>query len=188
MPAKAIRTVVWKKGRWRPSRVSSWWPKKKARLWVWHRSMRLLLHRQPRQGIYAVRFEFFGRRPALDVPKPNYRRVRMKKVVVGGTPDDGGLSHLAPMESNIFSKHHALVAHCACTRYEDGSLRAPGEFKISSQGSSWKIQVVDFDSKAFFVAIGPTLDDCLALAVVLLESCSAPWEPAKWLHAAAKKK
>lgn len=112
----------------------------------------------------------------------------MKKVVIGGSPDDGGNNHLAPLESNVFSKLHPLVKHMALTRYEDGSLRTPGDMKIAAQGSSWKVQVVDIDGKAFFTAIGPTLDDALALASMLLESESAPWEVAKWLHAAAKKK
>lgn len=94
-------------------------------------------------------------------------------------------AHLAPMESNIFSKCHPLVSHCAATKYEDGEVRKPGWFTIRTRGSAWEIEIKDPDTCSRLVVIQASLDDALALASVLLESEEAPWEPDQWLMKAS---
>lgn len=111
----------------------------------------------------------------------------MRKVVVGGKRDGEPVAHLAPLESDVFTRLQPLVNHACVTRYDDGTARTPGSVQISTQGSAWCVQVVDPDACAFFRAVGQTLDEALALASLLVESGDAPWEVARWLQAKKKK-
>src|SRR4029453_6761526 len=95
--------------------------------------------------------------------------------------------HLAPLESNVFSKFHPIVAHCAVTQYEDNEPRKPGWITFKTMGSSWVIEAKDPDSCSRLVVVQTTLDDALALLSVLLESEEAPWEPDPWLAQQAAK-
>lgn len=112
----------------------------------------------------------------------------MKKVKAIAEASQGAVTHLAPMESDTFSKLGALVSHCAVVRYDDGSSRKPGWFTIKCQGASWCVQVKDPDSGCQLQAVGDTLDNALALAVILLETESAPWEIDPWLQKQRPKK
>lgn len=102
-----------------------------------------------------------------------------------GTPD--GVKHLAAVESNVFSKLQALVAHCCVTKYDDGDPRKPGWFTIKTMGSAWVVQVKDPDACLQLQATAQSLDDALALADLLVGSEEAPWEPDSFLRAAAAK-
>lgn len=95
--------------------------------------------------------------------------------------DGGNASHLAPMESNVFAKCHALVAHCAATQFDDHSPRKPGWFTVRTRGSAWEIEIKDPETCSRLVVIQQSLDDALALATVLLDAEDAPWEPDPWL-------
>jgi len=95
--------------------------------------------------------------------------------------------HLAAAESSLFAKFHPLVAHCCCTKYDDGSQRKPGWWTVKTMGSAWVVEVKDPDTCSRLVVVQQTLDDALALASVLLESDEAPWEPDPWLKAAESK-
>jgi len=109
-----------------------------------------------------------------------------KKKPVGAVAD---ALHLAAMESDLLSKHQALVAHCAATKYDDGDPRKPGWWTIKTMGSAWVCEVKDPDTAARLVVVQQTLDDALTLANLLLESEEAPWEPDPWLaRANAEKK
>jgi hypothetical protein len=100
---------------------------------------------------------------------------------------DNPLKHLAAMESNVFTKLHNLVAHCAVTRYDDGEPRKPGWFTIKTMGSAWVVQVKEPDTCLQMSATAQSLDDALALADLLLGSEEAPWEPDPYLKIQAKK-
>lgn len=89
--------------------------------------------------------------------------------------------HLAALESNVFSKLHALVKHCAVTQFDDGDARKPGWWTVRTRGSAWEVEVKDPETCSRLVVIQQTLDDALALASVLLEADDAPWEPDPWL-------
>lgn len=100
-------------------------------------------------------------------------------------------THLAPMESDILSKCHSLVQHCAATQFDDGTPRKPGWFTIRTRGSAWEIEIKDPETCSRLVVIQQSLDDALALATVLLDSEDAPWESDPWLskaQGASKKK
>jgi len=91
------------------------------------------------------------------------------------------------VESDVFAKLHALVAHCAATKYDDGEPRKPGWFTVRTRGSAWEVEVKDPETACRLVIVQQTLDDALALAHVLLETEDAPWEPDQWLAAANAK-
>ena len=95
--------------------------------------------------------------------------------------------HLAAVESNVFSKLHELVKHCAVTRYDDGDPRRPGWFTVKTMGSAWVVQVKDPDSCLSLSATAQALDDALILADLLLASEEAPWESDPFLKAQSKK-
>lgn len=101
-------------------------------------------------------------------------------------PEVGGQhKHLAPMESNVLAKCHALIAHCAATQFDDGTPRKPGWFTVRTRGAAWEIEIKDPETCSRLVVIQQSLDDALALATVLLDSEEAPWEADPWLAKAA---
>lgn len=106
-------------------------------------------------------------------------------------PRDAGADvppHLAAVESDLFGRLLPLVAHCAETRYDDGTARTPGWWTVKTMGSAWVVEVKDPDTCSRLVVVQQTLDDALTLASVLLESDEAPWEPDPWMKAAQAKK
>ncbi len=106
----------------------------------------------------------------------------MKKKAVGVAVTKGdGPSHLAAIETTLFSKHLELVKHCCVTRYDDGDPRKPGWFTIKTMGSAWVVQVKDPDAALSLTATGQSLDDAITLADLLLGSEEAPWEPDPFL-------
>jgi hypothetical protein len=111
----------------------------------------------------------------------------MKRVKVGEQGTEGGATHLAAVESNVFAKLGALVAHCSVVKYEDGQARRPGWFTVKTMGAAWCVQVKDPDACAQLQATAQSLDDALCLADLLLSSESAPWEPDAFLKRAQKK-
>lgn len=92
-------------------------------------------------------------------------------------------AHVAAVESVLLAKMHPLVAHCAATKYDDGSPRKPGWWTLKTMGAAWVVEVKDPDTCSRMVVVQQTVDDALALASVLLESDDAPWEPDPWLKA-----
>lgn len=111
----------------------------------------------------------------------------VKRKNVGGSAGSSFFPHLAPVETELFTKLMALVGHMGVTRYDDGEPRKPGWVTISTMGSSWKVVCKDPDSCAQMTALGTTLDDALTLADLLLSSEEAPWEPDAFLAKTKKK-
>jgi len=72
-------------------------------------------------------------------------------------------------------------------QYEDGTPRVPGWITIKTQGAAWQVQVKDPDSCSSFAAVGPTLDQAIETAALLLACDDAPWEADKWLADAANR-
>lgn len=138
-------------------------------------------------GISAVAFTVRGQRRYAGVVGYPWDMMLMKKRKVR---ESGDLvpPHLAAVESNVLSRHFPLVAHCAETRYDDGTARTPGWWTVKTMGSAWVLEVKDPDTCCRLVVVQQTVDDALTLASLLLESEEAPWEPDPWLTAARAKK
>lgn len=102
--------------------------------------------------------------------------------------DEAVPEHLAAVESNLFASLLPLVAHCADTRYDDGTARVPGWWTVKTMGSAWIVEVKDPDTCSRLVVVQQSIDDALTLASVLLESDDAPWEPDPWMKAQQAKK
>jgi len=142
----------------------------------------------PRHGYVAVelirhRREGPDERVYLTLPEPE-----MKRRVVGGGGSDSPHQHLAPIESDVLTRFPSLVAHCCITRYDDGEPRKPGWVTIKTLGSAWVVQAKDPDACASLTATGPTLDEALTLADLLLGAEEAPWEPDPFLKKLGGKK
>lgn len=108
----------------------------------------------------------------------------VKKIKIAATAPGSGPVHLAAVETNLFHKLPAVVAHCAVTRYDDGEVRKPGWVIIKTQGAMWVATAKDPDACAQIVATGQTLDDAIALLDLLLGAHDAPWEPDPYLKPA----
>lgn len=131
---------------------------------------------------YAVRSVYPRGGSQLDrllvIPRPEFS---VKRIQPGQQAPQGAAMHLAAVETNIFAKLGALVAHTAVTRYDDGEGRRPGWFTVKTMGSAWVVQVKDPDSCCSLSATAQSLDDALALADLLLSTDQAPWEPDAFL-------
>jgi len=101
--------------------------------------------------------------------------------------ENGSALHVAAVESDLFSKHLALVQHCSHTQYDDGTPRKPGWFTIKTMGSAWVVEVKDPDSCSRMTVVQQTLDDAIQMASLLLESEEAPWEADPWLKSNERK-
>lgn len=109
--------------------------------------------------------------------------IKRRKQAADGQP----VTHLAPMETNLLANHLALVTHCAATQFDDGTPRKPGWFTVRTRGSAWEVEIKDPETCSRLVVIQQTIDDVLALAVVLLDAEDAPWERDPWLQQQAAK-
>jgi len=103
-------------------------------------------------------------------------------------PTESAQSHLAPMESVLLTKHHSIVAHCAVTKYDDGTPRVPGWITIRTFGTVWQVEAKDPDSLQLIRVQQPSLDDALTMMALLLDSDDAPWETDNWAVQQASRK
>jgi hypothetical protein len=110
----------------------------------------------------------------------------MKKKKIGASLQ--GPVHLAPMETKLLAQLHALVAHMATLRYDDGDPRRPGEIRIRPAGAMWVAEALDYDAACRLQCIQSELDDAMAGLHLLLETEDAPWEQCPWLKPPAQKK
>jgi len=111
----------------------------------------------------------------------------MKRIQPGQQGPNGSATHLAAVETNLFDKLAALVAHMTVVKYDDGEPRKPGWITIKTMGAAWSVQVKDPDGCAQLQATAQSLDDALCLADLLVGSEQAPWEPDAFLQKAKKK-
>lgn len=110
-----------------------------------------------------------------------------RRVLSVQKPEDGRAVHSAALESVLLSKLHQLIAHCAVTRYDDGTPRRTGWWTVKTIGSLWVVQLKDPDAGASLPCTGATVDDALVLADLLLSAPDAPWEPDPFLTQTLKK-
>lgn len=111
-----------------------------------------------------------------------------KKSASAPKAEPGKPTHLAPVESNVLDRFPSLVAHCAVTAYDDGTPRKTGWWTVKTMGTTWVVQVKDPDGCVSLSATGPTLDDALTLADLLVGTDDAPWESDPFLQRTGTKK
>lgn len=165
-------------------RCRNWAPRKRFALTVFLLDIRIQCFYTPRRGYHVHCLTRHSGGAVQTFPFASPGGSFVKKKVPGAGSASTLASHLAPIESNVFSKLFNLVSHCCITKYDDGDPRQPGWFTVKTLGSAWAVQVKDPDGCCQMQAIGNTLDDALCLADLLLGSDEAPWEPDPW----AKKK
>lgn len=143
---------------------------------------------QPFRGYYPL--ATYQGRGGLNAPFVQWSAPEwtVKRRSPNPTASKEGPMHLAPVETQVFSKLMNIVAHCCETRYDDGEPRRPGWFTIKTLGAAWCVAVKDPDSCCQMTTTAATLDDALALADVLLGSDEAPWEPDPFLKRSETKK
>jgi len=114
---------------------------------------------------------------------PNYDTYEELRVIKRKKASEqaSAAQHIAPVESTLLAKHHAIVAHCACTKYDDGDPRKPGWITVKTIGSAWQVEAKDPDTCSRLTVVQATIDDALTLLAMLLESEEAPWEKDPWL-------
>jgi len=173
---------------WRGCRPRRWSPREMHELVVVYSSLAVGLFFRPRVGYlpcWTSRDAWpYTSKSLLPCPEWNVK----KKTVGQVSTSASGVKHLAPLESDVLGRLHALVAHCGVTRYDDGDPRRPGWFTVSTLGSAWKVVVKDPDGCCQLSAVANTLDDALALADLLVSSEEAPWEPDPFLKRMGTKK
>jgi len=98
----------------------------------------------------------------------------VKKVKVA---DRASVKHLAPLESNMFREHLAVLEVLAMLQYADGTPREPGYLGMWTQGATWFVRVTDKTGDAQMTAEGRTAEEALDTLQLLLGSENPPWEP-----------
>ena len=87
------------------------------------------------------------------------------------------MSHLAPIETNLFRDLLALVEHCVRCEVGDGMPRTPGIITLTTQGAAWVVEVIDPDAARMLRVLGTSVDFVLQLACELLRCDCPPWSP-----------
>lgn len=165
--------------RW--TRVRQWLPRQHASFTLVTVASEYDVGYYPRRGYTCARCRRPGVEGAPEVIEFDTEYIWMKKVKIASGPNATGPTHLAALESGVMGKMHAIVKHCAVTRYDDGEPRRPGWVTIKTQGAMWMVTAKDPDAAAQISATGQTLDDALALLDLLLGAPDAPWEPDPFL-------
>lgn len=147
---------------------------------VWWGNSRFVLTGCVSSGIHVDAREWWqhGAPPKL-LKRREWKRPIMKKRQAAKAATDA--THLAALESSLFSDLLPLVEHCAVTKYDDGDARKPGWITLKTQGAAWIVQVKDPDTCCSFQAVGDSLDKALSTAALLLSCDEAPWEPDTFL-------
>lgn len=170
---------VRRRGRWR--RVHQWLPRGPVAVQLIGLDLSVVCVYGPRHGYWCYR-TYRGSgclgSPRAEYPQPEVS-VRRRQILAGATAP--GPEHIAPIDSTALSAFPNLVKHCCITRYDDHTPRRPGWITVQTQGAAWMVVCKDPDACAQLRVTGPTLDDALALAELLLGAEDAPWEPDRFL-------
>lgn len=102
------------------------------------------------------------------------RMKRRQPKVIPITPDMP--MSVASLESKLLKAFPNVLAHCAVTRYDDGTARRPGQVQISVHGPMWQLRAKDYDGGCQLTCVALTFEDALAELELLLGSEDAPWE------------
>lgn len=172
--------VFYRGNRWIGRRPCRWMPRGNVLFWVLTRDLRYGMASRPFKGICRVSS---WRRPGGDRGHVEQLLRRweypsMKKVK---REDRSPVKNLAALESELFRDHLALVEHCCCLQYEDGSPRQPGWVMVRTSGAAWQVVVKDPDSACSFTVVAKTVDEAFESAALLLGCEEAPWEPDAYL-------
>jgi hypothetical protein len=108
--------------------------------------------------------------------------VRRRSAIVH--PEGSTLAtHLAAVETKVLASFPRIIEHLVVTKLDDGASRTPGTLMLKTLGSTFIVVVKEPDDALQMSLVGPTLDDALTLAELMLGGEQAPWEPDTWQRA-----
>lgn len=181
MLGTGVTLFTYRRGSVMRNRRGYWLPRRKCWLQVVTRHATIGLVFVPSVGYLLTRVVYRDGRTVHEVPPPDRRKARVKKIKLFD-PTTQEVQHLAAMENNYWaSELQPVVAFLARTRYDDGTARVPGELRLKTRGAAWECQLIDHDSRAHVRLVSSSLDDVLAMVVLGLETEEMPWELADWL-------
>lgn len=88
---------------------------------------------------------------------------------------NGKVKAHADRSSKVLAPFPQLLDHCTVCFYDDGAPRKVGWFFVKTQGPLWVVVLKEPDACLEMTVTGPTCDDALALAEILLGTEDAPW-------------
>jgi hypothetical protein len=115
-----------------------------------------------------------SRSPSFDGAEWVSGEMSVKKVKVA---ERSTVKHLAPLESEMFKDHLAVIEVLAMLQYAEGTPREPGYLGMWTQGATWFIRVQDKTGEAQMTAEGRTAEEAWDTLALLLGSDNPPWEP-----------
>lgn len=86
-----------------------------------------------------------------------------------------------PMPMAVLVNSPLLAEHLVVTKYDDGTVRVPGSFRVENIGSAFRVTVYDHDAGLRLPCTGPTLEEALEQVEVMLGTPDAPWEIDRYL-------
>lgn len=166
--------------RWIGRRPGRWLPRAVCTFEVLTRDRKFVMAVRPFRGIcrVAVWSHQFGGSAFVPQLLGRSEWPVMKKVK---REDRASVKNLAALETEVLREHLALVEHCCCLQYEDGTPRQPGWVILRTSGAAWQVTVKDPDSASSFTVVDKTVDGALGNAALLLGCEEAPWEPDAYL-------
>lgn len=102
----------------------------------------------------------------------------------------GQQSEVIPLQKPIavMAGQENLADHITCVKYDDGTVRVPGSYKVENMGTHFRVTVYDHDAGLRLPVTGPTLEEAFANVETLLEATDAPWEVDQYLTSKVKQR
>jgi len=163
-------------GRWERRKPHTFIPMGKGVLFLWTATGSFAMRYSPYRGIRKIAWWPTGGYPcvSLDGAAIRWGDTDVKKVKV---QDRSSVKHLAPLESEMFREHLAVIEVLAMLTYADGSPREAGYLGMWTQGATWFVRVQDKTGEAQLTAEGRTAEEAWDTLQLLLGSDNPPWEP-----------
>lgn len=182
-----LRVVRWSsKPRLLPRRHTTL-SRRPSRFWLLGPTWSILMDWVPYEGIWP--WKLFRGGPDGELLRTNDRP---EKPMAMKKRQALGLADVAPVplssETKLFAKYPKLVGFLIDTKYDDGSIRQPGEWRLANKKLWLTLTLLDPDSGMQLPCTGSTLDDAFSLAEKLLGAEDAPWEVNRWLTTELEKK
>ena len=83
--------------------------------------------------------------------------------------------HSAPVETEYFCDHMAIIEQLAANADASGMPRTPGRLLITTVGTAWAVELSDPDRQQCIRVLGVSCDTALNLLALLLRQAGPPW-------------
>jgi len=169
-------TICYRGNQWCRRKPCTWRPYGKGVFFVLTGTGTFAMRYAPFRGVHRAAWFAPGKSSGVSFRTADreWEGLSVKKVKVA---ERSVVKHLAPLETELFKDHMAILEVLAMLQYADGTPRECGYLGMWVQGYTWFLRVQDKTGDAQMTAEGRTAEEAWDTLAVLLGSENPPWEP-----------